>query len=437
MKYFKNLSSLSELKSQYRKLALELHPDRGGDEEAFKEMGNEFSLLYEVWKNRKEESGEIREENKTSESANDFTGRFYEEQGWTGCNRDKYGYDNAKIVADVREYAKLRFPQFTFSITQDNRGCWTSSINVYLMQSPYKIYPNDEDGKIYAGKGLYRSDKYSEMTPEVRDAVFDVWDYLQTFNYDHSNAMYDIFDKGFYGNLEIGKRDKPYKVEVNRKFRTGGNAPEEFKWKDGPAHAAIKKAMGGNEWGYKELTCRDENGRTIYAADGYAKTAPDVKGGLFLGSYRYYGSSKKFDIKEYSQPSVQKRIMERLKAAGVLAVTNGYRIKFAGYTPETEAALAAEDKAKEEAYKAFLAKQGAPKEKAESKEIEKPQAVETLGSITIEDYSEKAIAVFGETKQYAELLKSLGGKFNRNLRGRAGWIFSKKRESAVREALVA
>lgn len=54
-------------------------------------------------------------------------------------------------------------------------------------------------------------------------------------------------------------------------------------------------------------------------------------------------------------------------------------------------------------------------------------------------YSEKAIAVFGETKEIKETLKSLGGRFNPSLtyneEKKAGWIFSAKKENEIRETL--
>lgn len=59
--------------------------------------------------------------------------------------------------------------------------------------------------------------------------------------------------------------------------------------------------------------------------------------------------------------------------------------------------------------------------------------------LEIVDYSEKAIAVFGDTKAIKEQLKELGGRFNPalNYNGekRAGWIFSKKQTDKVRELL--
>ena len=56
-------------------------------------------------------------------------------------------------------------------------------------------------------------------------------------------------------------------------------------------------------------------------------------------------------------------------------------------------------------------------------------------SIRIVEYSEKAIAVYGETRLYAEQFKKIGGYFNARLREGAGWVFSKKREPEVRNLL--
>lgn len=64
----------------------------------------------------------------------------------------------------------------------------------------------------------------------------------------------------------------------------------------------------------------------------------------------------------------------------------------------------------------------------------------TAEGLEIVDYSEKAIAVFGDTKAIKEQLKELGGRFNPSLNyngeKRAGWIFSKRKADEVRELLV-
>ena len=53
----------------------------------------------------------------------------------------------------------------------------------------------------------------------------------------------------------------------------------------------------------------------------------------------------------------------------------------------------------------------------------------------IEQYSEKAIAVFGDSTKYKSEFLDLGGKFNMNLRGQQGWIFPKSKEQLVRKIL--
>jgi len=58
---------------------------------------------------------------------------------------------------------------------------------------------------------------------------------------------------------------------------------------------------------------------------------------------------------------------------------------------------------------------------------------EQKSDLTIQDYSEKAIVLRGDTKPIKDQLKELGGSFNFKLKGGAGWIFSKKRESEIRK----
>ena len=82
-------------------------------------------------------------------------------------------------------------------------------------------------------------------------------------------------------------------------------------------------------------------------------------------------------------------------------------------------------------------KQGEPSK--EANEAKASESVVTPEGMEIVDYSEKAIAVFGETKAIKDELKKLGGKFNPALKHngekRAGWIFSKKQAEKVRALL--
>jgi hypothetical protein len=60
-----------------------------------------------------------------------------------------------------------------------------------------------------------------------------------------------------------------------------------------------------------------------------------------------------------------------------------------------------------------------------------------MTDLTVEDYTEKSIVVRGNTQEYKTQLASLGGKWNANLRGGGGWIFSKKSEDKVLEFISA
>ncbi|MDR3058098.1 MAG: fusion protein [Prevotella sp.] len=60
-------------------------------------------------------------------------------------------------------------------------------------------------------------------------------------------------------------------------------------------------------------------------------------------------------------------------------------------------------------------------------------------SFEIVDYSEKAIALFGDTKEIKDLLKAMGGKFNPRLTHnegkQAGWIFQKSKREELQNII--
>lgn len=85
-----------------------------------------------------------------------------------------------------------------------------------------------------------------------------------------------------------------------------------------------------------------------------------------------------------------------------------------------------------------------PKAKKSSVKAEKVEEAKEVEAVTVEgievvDYSEKAVAVFGDTKAIKEQLKELGGRFNPSLNyngeKRAGWMFSKKQADKVKELI--
>ena len=46
--YFKNISSVEELKKMYRTLAMKNHPDVGGSEEAMKAINIEYEVMFNI-----------------------------------------------------------------------------------------------------------------------------------------------------------------------------------------------------------------------------------------------------------------------------------------------------------------------------------------------------------------------------------------------------
>lgn len=96
---------------------------------------------------------------------------------------------------------------------------------------------------------------------------------------------------------------------------------------------------------------------------------------------------------------------------------------------------------KASAKKTAKAEPKAIKPKAEVTEAVKPKAKEkkekeptkkTTPKYMVMDYSEKCVALFGDTKPIKDELKKMGGRFNANLRPFAsedrvpGWVFPKK-----------
>ena len=81
---------------------------------------------------------------------------------------------------------------------------------------------------------------------------------------------------------------------------------------------------------------------------------------------------------------------------------------------------------------------GAEEESTESTEEEAPGAEEeSQTAVTVCKYSEKAIAVIGNTRPFADVLRANGGRFNARLSCGAGWIFQATKRDCIIEALKA
>lgn len=417
MTYFHNITSLSDLKKQYRELVKNNHPDKGGDIAVMQAINNEFEHLYNIWKDRKETADTTGYANDyEGATAKQYTQHVYEEYGWTGSRRDR-SYTRKELKVIFAKWLKETYKGCTFSISLSGYN----SICVRLLKADFNPFKGEM--KLKYSFSRYSITDDPELNDRAKEMFNNIESYLMSYNYDHSDLMTDYYDVGFYLDMVIGSGKTPFKVEIPKSRRASGACSAEFKYKEGPAHQAIKKALGKQ-----------------YFADV-------VNYGLVLGSDYIYNDSVFFSANNYSAPKTMRKKMDKLLSVGIVTKAKYGCIVFVGYTPEVEKALADEDRAKEEAFKAWQEEQHTGKKQETKRESTKEQPAqecnqeaEEIGSFKIVDYSEKAFAVVGDTREIKDTLKQHGGRFNPSLTVGgskcAGWIFSKKNLDEVRLALI-
>lgn len=205
MKYFKNISSVNELKKEYRILAIKNHPDKGRDTEIMQDINAEFDVLFAILKEKVIESATNSE---PTETAQEYRRDFYTANGWEGA-RYNSKLSIKEVAARVKYYAKQRWPKFKFSVrTQYYSG--GASIHLTLLSGPVTAIIGDREYISTCGdlKGYE-----NEISNEVYNVVNDVCDYMRSYNYDNSDVMTDYFSVNFYTDINIGRWDKPYQIK--------------------------------------------------------------------------------------------------------------------------------------------------------------------------------------------------------------------------------
>lgn len=417
MTYFHNITSLSDLKKQYRELVKNNHPDKGGDIAVMQAINNEFEQLYNIWKDRKEAADTTGYANDyEGATAKQYTQHVYEEYGWTGSRRDR-SYTRKELKVIFAKWLKETYKGCTFSISLSGYN----SICVRLLKADFNPFKGEM--KLNYSFSRYSITDDPELNDRAKEMFNNIESYLMSYNYDRSDLMTDYYDVGFYLDMVIGSGKTPFKVEIPKSRRASGTCSAEFKYKEGPAHQAIKKALGSQ----------------------YFQEVEEY--GVVLGYDLIYCDKVSFEPLYYSALKTMRKKMEKLLSAGIVTKSNHRRIVFVGYTPEVEKALADEDREKEEAFKAWQEEQHTGKKQETKRESTKEQPAqecnkeaEEIGAFKIVDYSEKAFAVVGDTREIKDTLKQHGGRFNPSLTVGgskcAGWIFSKKNLDAVRLALI-
>lgn len=220
-KYFKNVKSYEDLKSQYKTLLKENHPDNGGDLEAMKEINVEYDALFQIWKNRKEtETGAP-----VNETADSTRRQFYTDFGWEGKNHD-WNRSLKEVAQIIREYVKEKYPTYKFSV-RTSYASMCQELHVELKESPIEIYKNfeeltDEDKNCLIRRMRYNNlfnldswfdyelkaeferiwnehGNFYKCLNEVTQAVIDDVDrFVKSYNYEDCDGMIDYFHVDFY-----------------------------------------------------------------------------------------------------------------------------------------------------------------------------------------------------------------------------------------------
>lgn len=336
MNYFQNVNCLSELKSQYRKLVIINHPDKGGDTQTMQAINDTFEQLFQKFKDIKQTNNGISNgyENDFNEArtASEYTEYVYREYRWTGSNN--LIHNHGEIVVILREWLKKTYPQFSFTVNKNGHR----SINIHIMTMDFCPW---KDGNVRVG---YKPERGTDekLTERAQDVLNNIRSYMNSYNYDDSDIRTDYFNFNFFGSIKFGNNRTPFKVETVKSHRMSGEIPAEFKWKEGVVHKAIKKALGGLvfglcDWGYNEG--KMALGKMLVDHDCDSETG-----------FQFYTN-------DYSQPSIIRKKIQKFAEAGIICKESYNNILFIGYSEEVKQNLVAEDRAKEEAFKKWQSEQ--------------------------------------------------------------------------------
>lgn len=339
MAYFQNIHNLADLKKEYRRLALQHHPDKGGDTAVMQQVNIEFERLFEKWKDCTSASANSTgyEYDYSGATAKEYTEYVYNEYRWKG--RNYKGQHTPEVVELVRAWLKETYPKYKFSVRRENYN----SIYIKLMSADFEAFTK-ESGKIQDTINHYNIGRNSDLTDRAKEVMLNVCDFVMSYNFDDSDAMTDYFHTNFYLTLGIGSYKKPYKVELP-KLQTKEKQPEVFKHPEGATHKAIRQALGKTRFDFIES--RKHSGKLILGEDAYGSQ----------GEHYFWP-------KQYSSAKTAQKRIEKLNDAGMRCRLTGYNggcIEFLGYTPETEVMLEQEREEYIIAHKQWKARQSTTK----------------------------------------------------------------------------
>lgn len=288
-KYFKNVKSYDDLKSQYKALLKANHPDNGGDLETMKEINVEYDALFPIWKNRKEvETGAP-----VQETADSTRHQFYTENGWEGSRHD-WNRSLKEVAQIVRAYVKEKYPTYKFSV-RTSYASMCKELHVELKESPIEIYKKfDEltpDDFIEISKALYMwndgdrmdflnatdkekkkmidesTNRYKNIVNDITKKVVDDVDaFVKSYNYSDCDGMIDYFDVDFYyfgccrdngANVKIVPKTARIKNKATKPTKANDSAPAQEK----PSEKAQDAPQVEEKTGYTYKITKGEDTR--------------------------------------------------------------------------------------------------------------------------------------------------------------------------------
>lgn len=209
MKHFKNILSLEDLKKQFRNLAMQHHPDKGGDAEIMKQINNEYDLLFPIWKTRSKVV--------TNETSETYRRKFYTQNGWEGKNYN-INLGTKEIALIIRNYVKEIYSDCKFSVTCKYYS-GGSSISIRLMEAPINIFQDAREIKDFQINEYYIDKSTEGFNLEIKEMIKDIINLVNSYRFFDSDSMIDYFHTNFYYSVSIGAWDKPFQV-VKREKKT-------------------------------------------------------------------------------------------------------------------------------------------------------------------------------------------------------------------------
>ena len=209
----------------------------------------------------------------------------------------------------VRAWLKETYPGYKFSVRREN----CHSIHIRLMKADFEAFTK-ESGKVQGDVNHHHIHSDKSLTDRAKDVMVNICDFIMSYNFDDSDPMTDYFHTNFYLTLGIGSYKQPYKVEPPK--LGSKDKPEVFKHPEGPAHKAMRRALGKARFGFIES--RKYAGEIILGEDCFGS-----RGEVY------------FWPKEYSSAKMAQKRIDKLEEAGIRCELTGYNggyIRLLGYT---------------------------------------------------------------------------------------------------------